>query len=344
MKKRISISLFAASVMFSAGLYAGNPQRAGQAGASELLINPWARTTGWGGVNIGGVTGVESSFLNIAGTASTTRTDVAFANTQWLVNSGISINSFGFNQKVGTTGVLGASIVALDYGEWEITDENNPDGGIGTISPSTITIGLSYAQKFTESIQGGVNIKVYNSSFTNLKATAVCFDAGVQYVTGAEKQVKFGITLKNVGPSASFNGDGQVVNLPSPSGGYTQAYSERTSDFELPTMLAIGGSYDFNFTDQRFTVAGAFRSNSFEKDQYTLGGEYAMKEIVIVHAGYTFFDNSDQEKITTVFTGVSAGLGVNVPMGDNKFKVDYSYRATKQFKGVHSIGISFNLL
>ena len=27
--------------------FAGNPQRAGQAGASELLINPWARTSGW---------------------------------------------------------------------------------------------------------------------------------------------------------------------------------------------------------------------------------------------------------------------------------------------------------
>lgn len=344
MKKRITLSLAVASVMFSAGVYAGNPQRAGQAGASELLINPWARSSGWGSVNIAGVKGVEASFMNIAGTAATTRTDVAFANTQWLVNSGIAINSFGFNQKVGSNGVMGANIVALNYGEWEITDENNPDGGIGTISPSTITIGVSYAQKFTESIQGGVNIKVYNSSFSNLSATALCFDAGVQYVTGVEKQLKFGITLKNVGPSSSFNGDGQVVNLPSPSGGYTQAYQERSSDFELPAQLGIGGSYDFNFTDQRFTVAASFQSNSFEKDQYTLGGEYAMKELVILHAGYTFFDNSDDSKMTTVFTGVSAGLGVNVPLGDNKFVVDYSYRATKQFKGVHSIGVSFALL
>ena len=27
--------------------FAGNEQRAGQAGASELLINPWARSSGW---------------------------------------------------------------------------------------------------------------------------------------------------------------------------------------------------------------------------------------------------------------------------------------------------------
>ena len=47
--------------------FAGNPQRAGQAGASELLINPWARTSGWGGSNVAGITGLESQFSNVAG-------------------------------------------------------------------------------------------------------------------------------------------------------------------------------------------------------------------------------------------------------------------------------------
>ena len=28
---------------------AGNKDRVGQAGADELLINPWARSSGWGG-------------------------------------------------------------------------------------------------------------------------------------------------------------------------------------------------------------------------------------------------------------------------------------------------------
>ena len=68
-----------------------------------------------------------------------------------------------------------------------------------------------------------------------------------------------------------------------------------------------------------------------------------MKEIVQVRAGYTFFDNSDNDKITTVFTGISAGFGVNVPLGENKLMVDYSYRDTKQFQGVHSIGLTFSL-
>ena len=42
-----------ALVGFIPQAFAGNPQRAGSAGASELLINPFARSSGWADVNIG---------------------------------------------------------------------------------------------------------------------------------------------------------------------------------------------------------------------------------------------------------------------------------------------------
>ena len=38
--------------------YAGNPDRKGQAGASELLINPWARSSGFGNANSSSVKGL----------------------------------------------------------------------------------------------------------------------------------------------------------------------------------------------------------------------------------------------------------------------------------------------
>ena len=49
--------------------YAGNDERRGTAGAAELLINPWARSTGWGGVNVANARGLDASFINIAGLA-----------------------------------------------------------------------------------------------------------------------------------------------------------------------------------------------------------------------------------------------------------------------------------
>ena len=62
MKKLIKyISIFSAAMsLYAAPAIAGNEDRAGQAGANELLINPWARTAGWGGCNIALVRGVEA--------------------------------------------------------------------------------------------------------------------------------------------------------------------------------------------------------------------------------------------------------------------------------------------
>ncbi len=325
---------------------AGNPQRAGQAGAPELLINPWARSSGWGGVNIAGVTGVQSSFVNIAGIANTEGTEVSFTNTQWLVGAGIGINAAGFNQSVGENGVLAANFVSFDYGSWERTTIENPDGGIGSISPSTAIIGLGYAQKFTESIRGGVNLKIYTTSIVDMTVTSASVDAGVQYVTGSRDQMKFGITLRNIGPSAVYEGEGQSITLVVPQGGYAQEFNERSQSFELPATLSIGGSYDFEFSQQRLTVAAAFQSNSFEKDIYTAGVEYSFKEIAMLRAGYTFFDSRDYAENTSVFSGFNAGISFDVPLSkdnDNTFQLDYSFRSTSFFSGVHSIGVSILL-
>ena len=56
-------------------ILSGNPQRAGQSGASELLINPWARSSGWAGADIAGVRGLEGIYSNVAGLAFTEKTE-----------------------------------------------------------------------------------------------------------------------------------------------------------------------------------------------------------------------------------------------------------------------------
>ena len=65
-------------------VFSGNPQRVGQAGASELLINPWGRTSGWAGANVAGVRGLEGIYSNVAGLAFTEKTELIFSQTSWL--------------------------------------------------------------------------------------------------------------------------------------------------------------------------------------------------------------------------------------------------------------------
>lgn len=109
--------------------YAGNKDRSGQAGASELLINPWARSSGWGNANMAKVRGLEAMWGNVAGTAFTKKTQLIFSQTQWLKGTGTNIFAFGLTQRVGESGVIGLQVMSMSFGEIQITTGNNPDGG-----------------------------------------------------------------------------------------------------------------------------------------------------------------------------------------------------------------------
>jgi hypothetical protein len=361
-KQIVSGTLLAAIAATPLASYAGNPDRGGSAGAQELLINPFAGSSGWGAANSSCVRGLESSFGNIAGLAFTQRTEVIFSRTSWLGGSGINISNFGFSQHVGETGAIGLNIMALNAGSIPITTTDNPEGGVGTFNPSFINIGLSYAKGFSDNIFGGATFRIIQEQIANVKATGVAVDAGIQYHTGKYDQVHFGIALRNVGPTMSYSGTGLAFDANILNGtqynnsvnGYTASFQNKSAEFELPSLLNIGMAYDFYLTkdssglrkDQRLTVAVNFTSNSFTNDQYSLGVEYGFKKYLRLRGGYTYEKNIGTANTQTVFTGPSAGATIQLPFGKEKrstFALDYSYRATNPFSGVHSFGFRVNL-
>ncbi len=336
--------------------FAGNEARSGQAGATELLINPWARSSGWGGANSASVHGLESMFLNVAGIAFTQKTELLFANTNYLQGSGIRINAFGFSQKVGESGAIGIGIMSMNFGEIPITTTSQPEGGIGTYSPSFMNFGISYAKTFSNSIYAGMTLKVISESIADVGAGGVCLDAGIQYVTGLGRDnngkkitdnLKFGISLKNVGPPMNFSGDGLSFKTYGPgTTSYTMTVEQRADVFELPSLVNIGVTYDVKLaTDHKLSIAGNFSSNSYTKDQYVLGMEYAFKSYLMLRGGFIYEDGIFDSAIrTTAFTGPVAGITVELPLGGGKtFGVDYCYRATNPFSGCHTFGARISL-
>lgn len=332
-------------------LQAGNKDRSGQAGASELLINPWARSSGWGSVNIAGVRGIEGMYMNVAGVAFTEGTEIAFTHTDWLKGADINIYSFGFSQKMGESGALGLSVMSMNFGDIPITTYDLPEGGIGNFSPSYLNVNVAYSHIFSNSIYGGINLKIISESISDMSAQGIAIDAGIQYVTGPLQNIKFGITLKNVGPSMKFSGDGLSLQSFIPGQNNAFTLEQRVDAFELPAQLLIGGAYDIHMEgSNRLTFAGSFISNSFSKDQFTLGTEFSLKEYVMLRAAYTYEDGMTgdlgSEDKTNVFNGFSAGLSVQVPLNKEagtKFAVDYSFRSTDHFDNTHSIGAKIYL-
>lgn len=345
-----AVLLVAMMAGFSSETLAGNKDRAGQAGAAELLINPWARSSGWGNANVSGIKGLEGMFTNVAGIAFTQRTELIFVNTDWLSGADINLMSFGFTQKVGEAGVFGMSVMSMNFGEIEITTVDLPEGGVGTFSPNLLNIGIAYAKAFSNSIYGGLNFKIISESISDASAQGIAIDAGIQYITGEQENIKFGISLKNVGPKMKFTGDGFSLRTVIPGQDDRFTMTQRSSAFELPAQLNIGAGYDFLFERSRFTLAGNFTSNSFTKDQFTLGGEYSFRDYVVLRAGYTYEDGITEDIESTersnALNGPSAGFSIQVPLNKERegsvFSVDYSYRHTDHFNGIHSIGGRFN--
>lgn len=351
LKNKFLVMLLAAA---STSAFAGNENRVGQAGASELLINPWVRSAGWGGANAANVRGVESFNLNIGGLSFIKGTEIVVAHNDWMKGSDTKITSAGFGRKVGESGALGVAITSANFGDIERTTEANPEGGIGTYSISMINVAIGYSRAFSNSIHGGFVLRVLSESIADMKAQGFTVDAGIQYVTGTNKDrdnMKFGISLRNVGTPMKYEGEG--LSYRSSTTDYSDNHNllleQRTQEFEMPSLVNISAAYDIQLAaDHKLTPALTFTSNSFIRDQFSLGAEYGFKDLLMVRAGYTL-DKKDKNAIIddeiSTMIGASAGVSLQLPLGKSGkyFGIDYGYRSTKTFDGTHSFGLRFIL-
>lgn len=359
--KRLLLTLTISTVL-SLQLQAqtNQPNRLGQSGAGYLLMNGTANSSGFNGLNIGSVDGIESSVVNPAGLSTTQGTELTFAHTRWLIGTGIAINNIGFSQALGeegTGGVIGISINSLNLGEFIRTTADQPDGDIGSFSPNMTTIGLSYAKKFTDHILVGATLRGMTESTNNLNAFGVCFDAGVQYRALENDALKLGIALRNVGPAMSYTGQGLEYRAPlnpnNPS--LNSAVTIPTDKFELPSQLSLGGSYDIRANDNNtITMLAGFISNSYYYNQLGLGAQYKFKDIVAFRASYLYENGIWGDLGMTKFsayTGLAAGATFQVPFKASKksdrlskLGIDFSYRTTiSSFGGTMSVGARVDL-
>ena len=334
---------------------AGNPDRQGEAGAYELLMNPWARSAGLHTMTTANVTGVNALRLNVAGLARVNKTQIVGSHAQYLQGSGITMNAVGLSQRVGENGAFGFSLMSLDFGDIPITTTNQPEGTGATFSPSFINIGLGYSHIFENKVSVGVVLRAVSERIADLQGNAFAIDAGVQYVTGEQDNFKIGISLRNVGGRMRFNGEG--ISFPSTftseGNNYNLAINQRAADFELQSVLNIGLSYDVLFgAKNRLTFVGNFTSNAFSRDQIGGGVEYSFNKMFALRGGYKYeLGSTGVDAVDApLYTGPSAGFSVDIPLGKdtdekmaNRVGIDYAYRMTKILGGTHNISVRLDL-
>ena len=346
------LTVFAIMVSYAA-IFAGNPDRQGEAGAAELLLNPWARSAGLHSMNTSTITGIESMRLNIAGLSRLTGKEFILANTRLYSGSDTNINAFGFGNRFGENGAFGITIMAMDFGDIPVTTTSAPEGTGGVYSPSFFNIGLGYSYMYENKISVGLLLRAISESTSDVSALGFAVDAGVQYVTGDKDNFRLGISLRNVGSAMSFNGQGLSTKFTTDAG-FTVTGAQRAEQFELPSVLNIGVSYDFYFgqsvdeegnaLDQNVVLRALanFTSNAFSRDQLGAGVEVMFAKMFTVRAAYKRAVGDLGVNQENLYTGPAAGASVELPFtkgGTRKIGLDYAYRATDPFKGTHNISV-----
>jgi hypothetical protein len=265
-------------------------------------------------------------------------------------NAGIALNSAGFAQRINESSVFSVSVQSLNYGDIPITTVANPEGNIGFFSPRANIFNVAYAKEFSSSISGGINFKVISENISNMKATGVAIDAGIRYVTGEQDQIKFGIALKNVGPVMKYKGDGLAQQVTYISTGFIGSLENRSATYEMPSLLSIGGSYDFIFTEKnKLNVALGFTANSFSKDQFRLGLDYGMtseKMAFNLRGGFVYENGIfDAENRSNALIGPTAGFSIDALVGKSKsaLGLEYCARFAGVFGIIHTIGATISL-
>jgi Type IX secretion system protein PorV len=358
LKDKIMQHKYIFSALFALALpvlvWAGNPDRQGEAGAYQLLMNPWSRSAGLHGFNISSVQGIESVQLNAAGLARFKgKTEINVSHMRYLVGAGMNMNAAGFAQKLGKGGnsAFGVSLTSVDFGDIPVTTETTPEGSGGTFSPSFFTFGVSYAKTFGDKVSVGTTVKFINEAITNASARGFAIDAGVQYVAGTDDRFKLGVSLRNIGSRMRYSGEGltQALPAPNPTNSFSHTYYQRSSEFEMPSQLIIGLSNDWKLGGaNKITALATFVSNAFSRDNIGAGVEAVIGQNLMFRAAYKYeFGVTNSDLTSSVDNGIAAGLSFGIPSKkrDSLRKVwfDYGYRSTITWNGMHNLSMRITL-
>jgi hypothetical protein len=344
MRKYIYILFFVAMAVASA--QAGNPDRQGESGAVQLLINPWARSAGLSGMTVATCRGVESMHINPAGSPRIQNMEINASHTRYFDGADIGVTAFGFAKKIKANGALSFSVMSVNVGQIGVTTEQVPEGTGATFSPSIMNIAAGYSHIFGNKVSVGVVFRGVTESTRDVNAFAVGIDAGVQYVSGKDDNFKFGIALRNVGSRMQFAGQGLSITSANPTGQvtYNLTNEKRSAGVQLPSTLSIGASYDVLFGKKsRLSFLGQFTSNSFSRDNIGGGLEFTLNNMFAVRGGYRYEVGVTPSSVQApVVTGISGGFSLDFPIrkeSKSGLGIDYSYQQTNIWKGNHTLAL-----
>ena len=244
---------------------------------------------------------------------------------EWIADINYTSISLGFRPAGGQYGVVGLSVMSVDYGTLQGTMVwANHQGFIDTeeFNPHAIAIGLGYSKYLTNKFAVGGQVKyvaqslgrnvIPNEGVKDNIASTLAFDFGTIYRTGF-KSFTFGMMVRN----------------------FSQEIKFEKESFQLPLTFNIGFSanvLDFvplDMENQSLLLSvNAVHPRSYP-EYINVGMEYEFNQFLALRFGYV--SNHDEY-------GMTYGFGVKA----SHFGLDYAFTPFGIFNQVHRFSVRFS--
>lgn len=247
--------------------------------------------------------------------------------------SDINYNAASASIKIGDFGVVGLSVMAMDYGTFYSTYAlDNGQGYVetGTFSPNAYSVGIAFSQKMNDHFSYGVHAKYVSQDLGKAWVisngalaqnvyvnNALAFDVGALYDFNYYG-IRFGATLQNISREIKY--EKETSPLPF-AVSFGVAVMPLTFFSDAPEMKDL--TVNFEMKHPR---------DFGQKEKY--GAEYTFYHMFTARLGY--MTNYDER-------GLTAGVGVQQAISDIPLRIDYAYEPFGVFGAVHyiSLGVSY---
>ncbi|MDZ7270393.1 MAG: PorV/PorQ family protein [candidate division KSB1 bacterium] len=312
-------------------------QKLAQTGMKFLSVTTDARTSAMGEAATALEGSAASMFFNPSGLASlATTTDLSFGQVNWIADIKYFYGSAAFGPARGKYGVVGLSVLSVDYGDFKGTIRDVSEKGYkdtGTFSPSAMAVGIGYARALSMKFSVGGVVKYVTQ---NLGSSIIGFDAqggyrqrdyeegvlaydfGILYRTGF-RSLNFGMSVRNFAQEVRYEVEG----------------------FQLPLTFKIGLAMDLldlfpslRLGEDALLVSVDASHPRDYPEQVGFGAEYVLMNTLALRAGYAFPNDEH---------GFSAGFGLQQRLSGIRFGLDYAYTPFGLFNEVHRFSVRLAL-
>jgi len=301
-------------------------QRAGTSALTFLKIGIGSRGAAMGGAFVGIANDASCLYWNPAGLAQMSSSELYTSRIEWPAD--IQYDYFGLAFKFSQNIAFGLSGGFLHTGAMDVTTEYMPHGTGEKFYFSDYFIGFSTAQRVTEHFSWGITLKYVEENIADVSSYTPMIDIGSYYWTGF-KSLRFAVSLTNFGPEVAFKGQ---YDKPVIEGGTVKANYE---EFPLPTIFRLGAAMEvLNSAKNKLTMAVQLNHPVDNAETISIGFEDSFGKYLFIRSG-KIINNSEE-----VF---NIGLGLQLPLGNKMFILDYAYTKMVYLTDIHQYTIRLSL-